>query len=102
MRARDVTHERESDAGATDWLQANSARTIETLEDLLLFLGIDALPEVADGQYDALALALQLQLDALAIGRVLDRVVDQVHHRERERVGVELGERQLGIDLDVE
>src|SRR5690606_28065760 len=100
--ARDVADQGETDARAADRLQPHGARAIEPLEDVLVLLGVDAGAPVADREHDALALALELQRDLLAVRGVLGGVVDQVHHRERERVGVELYDWEIRLDLDID
>ena len=67
-----------------------------------MLVELDPGAPVAHGDRDAIGFAADRQRDALAVGGVLDRVVDQVEHREGERVGIEPHHRQVGRDVGLE
>ncbi len=93
MGLGDVLDQGQADAGAADRLEPDRAGPVEALEDAVLLLRIDAGAPVAHAEHQPLALPAQGDLDLLAVGRVLDGVVDEVEHGQG--VGVTV-ERHLG------
>src|SRR5262249_61275967 len=67
---------------------------IELLEDHALLLGGDPEPLVLNAEDHVLVVRLNPDLDPAAVGRVLDRVLDEVHQYLTHLVAVRLDYRQ--------
>src|SRR5204863_5078523 len=68
---------------------------VELLEDHALLVGRNPEPLVTDLEEHVLFVPLDADFDPAAVGRVLDRVLDQVHEDLPNLVAVRLYQRQI-------
>src|SRR5262249_15408328 len=102
VRLGDVLDQREPDPRAADRPAAHAARPIEPLEDAVALVRRDAGSGVRDPEQHVVPASRQGHVEALAIGRVLYRVVHQVEEEEGHRVLIEANRWQIGLDVDIE
>src|ERR1051325_6809535 len=90
----DVLDEREAEAASLHVMHESCADAIEFLENLLLLLSRNAYALICDGQTYLLALLLKADDDLPCGAGILDGVVEQVHERLRDGIGVDDGGRE--------
>ena len=96
MGAHDLIDQAQPQAGARDRAGQLVAGAVEAVEDPLQVLGVDPDPAVLDRDHDEVALdPAHADADPALVGRVFDRVAEQVEDRAHDRVAVEVHRRQL-------
>src|SRR5690606_34554034 len=102
VRLRDVLDQREPDAAAAHALLRRALAPEEALEDALLVVVRDPRPLIGDPNLELAGGARDGDGDAFAIGRVLQRVVDEVDHGDLDGPLVQQRVRDVALHLELE
>src|SRR6266852_3066650 len=102
MHLDDLLNDREAQAGPGYRLGGAAADPPEAFEDMLDLVRRDAQPGVGDADERKTAVGAGRQRHRPAIGRVLDRIVDEVAQDLDETVAISVDDREARIEIGLE
>src|ERR1041385_3679228 len=99
MRMCNMPHQRQPQATAFRVMDQRIARAIKLLEDPRLFIPLDPNPAIAHFELEQRVVAIQPDPQKLLAVGILQRIVNEVHERARNRFAIDLHLRNARIDL---
>src|ERR1044072_8090082 len=102
MRARYVSHERQSKPAALRVVHKRIARSIKLIEDARLLIPLDPNTTIAHLEFEHALLAVKPDAQKFFVVGIFQRIVDQIDKRARNRFTIDFHRRNAGIDVLLE
>src|SRR6185369_2910754 len=102
MRARYVTHERQSKPTALRVVHKRIARSIKFLKNPRLLVSLDPDTAIAHFEFEHTLLAVKPDAQKFFVVGIFQCIVDQIDKSARDRLAIDFQRRNAGIDLLLE